>query len=109
MIKYYYILSCTGSMFESGGLLKRNRIIWPEVAVNSQFLVGKSKFSVKSPKKSKFFGNLPWKINIFCEITSKNQNFSEMCPEKSIVCEIARKNRNFSKSLLENQIFWEIA
>ena len=40
-------------------LLKRNRIIWPEIAVNSQFLPGTTKFSLKSPKKSKFFENLP--------------------------------------------------
>ena len=99
-------------------LLKRNRIIWPELAVHSQF---KSKFSVKSPKieifrkfalnyqiflwnylkKSKFFGNLPWKIDFLwnCKKSKffgkfnrksnflgnclKNQNSSEICLEKS--------------------------
>src|SRR6218665_2536245 len=40
-------------------LLKRNRIICSEIAVNSQFLPGKSEFFVKLPKKSKFFGNVP--------------------------------------------------
>ena len=45
-------------------LLKRNRIICPEVAVNEQFLPGKSNF-FKLPEKSKFFENLPEKIEIF--------------------------------------------
>jgi len=36
------------------------------------------------PKKSKFFGNLPWKIEIFCEITWKKikirtQSIASIC------------------------------
>jgi len=46
-------------------LLKRNRIICPEVAVNGQFLPGKSIFFKNCLKKSKFFGNLLGKIKIF--------------------------------------------
>jgi len=47
--------------------LKRNRIICPEVAVNDQFLPGKSKFIVKLPEKSKFFENLNGKIDTLGE------------------------------------------
>jgi len=39
-------------------LLKRNRIIFPEIAVNGQFLPGKSKFFVKLPEKFEIF----WKF-----------------------------------------------
>ena len=45
-------------------LLKRNRIICPEVAVNGQFLPGKSTLLVKLPEKPKCFVNLPGKIKI---------------------------------------------
>jgi len=58
--------------------LKRNRKICPEVAVNEQFLPGKSKLCLNCLKKStffkiclkklKFFTNLPGKIEIFREI-----------------------------------------
>ena len=44
--------------------MKRSRIICPEVAVNGQTLPGKSIF-LNCLKKSKFFGNLPGKIEIF--------------------------------------------
>ena len=47
-------------------LLKRNRIICPEVAVNDQFLPGKSKFLGNCQKKLKFFKNLPVRNGIFC-------------------------------------------
>ena len=43
-------------------LLKRNRIICPEVAVNGLFLLGKSIFLL--PEKFKIFGNLPAKLDI---------------------------------------------
>src|SRR6218665_281578 len=42
----------------------RNRIICPKVAVNEQFLPGKSNFLI-CLEKSKFFKNLPGKIEIF--------------------------------------------
>ena len=45
--------------------MKRNRIICPRLAVNGQFLPGKSKFFMKLPEKSKFFENLPGKIDFF--------------------------------------------
>ena len=56
-------------------LLKRNRIILicPEVAVNGQFLSGKSKFYLKLPEK--------------------NRNFSEICLENQTFLESAWKNR----------------
>ena len=74
-------------------LLKRNRIICPEIALNSQFLPGKSKLFVKLPKK----------IEIFRKFTLKNRIFFfklpekiEICPENRVfVCEIDWKNRNF--------------
>ncbi len=47
-------------------LLKRNKIICPEVAINGQFLPGKSNFFVKLPEKAKFFRNLPRKIEFLC-------------------------------------------
>jgi len=34
-------------------------------------------------KKSKFFKNEPGKIAIFCEIAWRDQNFLEICLEKS--------------------------
>ena len=86
VVKYYYILSWHRKYVRKWWLLKSNRTIYPGIAVNIQFL----------PGKSRFLGKLPWKIEIFCEITWKNRNFSEICPEKSIFCEIAWKNRKFS-------------
>src|SRR6218665_1720782 len=86
VVKYYYILSCTESMFESGDFLKRIRIICPKVAVNGQFLPGQSTF-LKLPEKSKFFGNLPaW----------KNRNSFVKLPEKiEMFRNIAWRNRFF--------------
>ena len=46
-------------------LLKRNRIICLEVAVNGQFLPGNSNFFLKLSEKTEPFGNLPGKIEIF--------------------------------------------
>ena len=61
-------------------LLKRNRIICPEIAVNSQFLPGKIDiFSEICDKKSEFSIKLP----------KKPRNFSQICPEKSIFFKIA--------------------
>ena len=62
-------------------LLKRNRIICQEVAVNGQFLPGNSNF-FKFPEKSKFFGNLPGKSKFLSEIAWRNRHFSEICLEK---------------------------
>src|SRR6218665_1901160 len=44
-------------------LLKRNRIIWPEVAVNGHFFAWKIEFFLL-PEKIKIFENLPAKLNI---------------------------------------------
>ena len=44
-------------------LLKRNRIIWPEVAVNGNFCQENQFFNCL--KKLKFFGNLPVEIEFF--------------------------------------------
>src|SRR6218665_1618208 len=44
-------------------LLKRNRIICPEVAVNRHFFAWKIKF-FQLPEKIKIFGNLPAKLDI---------------------------------------------
>ena len=59
-------------------LLKINRIICPEIAVNSQFL----------PGKSIFFGNLPLKLGILYKITFKKME---------IFRKFALKNRFFVK------------
>jgi len=74
--------------------LKRNRISWPEVAVNGQFLMGKSNFFVKLPERSRhfseislekwiflnclkngFFGNLPGKMEIFWTLIHDHPDF----------------------------------
>jgi len=55
--------------------LKRNRIIWPEVAVNGQFFPGKSNFFLNCLKKSKFFGNLPVKIDFIVKLPEKIEIF----------------------------------
>ena len=95
-VKYYYILLCAVSR-RKWWLLKRNIIICSEVAVNEQFVPGKSKF-FKLPEKNrhfskiclkelKFFTNLPGKkIEIFREIAWKNRNFSKISLEKSKFC-----------------------
>src|SRR6218665_1543712 len=97
--KYMYIYSKVVT-------LKRNRKICPEVAINEQFLPGKSKLFLNClkksnifenlMKKSKFFKNMPGKIDIFLnlpgkskffvKLPKKNQNFSEICLEKSTFC-----------------------
>src|SRR6218665_2677528 len=65
-------------------LLKRNRIIWPEVAVNRHFLLGKSIFLIacKNQNFRKFawktrysFVKLPEKIEIFRKFACRNRNF----------------------------------
>ena len=61
--------------------LKRNRIICSEVAVNEQFFPGESIRNFKLPeKKWKFFENLLEKMEIFCDIAWKNQNFVDPDP-----------------------------
>jgi len=60
------------------GLFKRNRIICPEVAVNEQFLFGKSIFFKlpekieKFVEKSKFFQTLAGKVIVFQKFAWKN-------------------------------------
>ena len=46
-------------------LLKRNRIICPEVAVNGQFVHGKSKSFVKLLVKIESFRKFAWRIEFF--------------------------------------------
>ena len=83
--EYYYTLSCTGSMFENDDLW-RDWIIFPEVAVNGQFLPGKSEFFVKllenieifwkfAWKNRNSFVKLPEKIDIFRKFAWQNQFF----------------------------------
>ena len=50
-------------------LLKKNRIICPAVAVNEQFLPGKSKFFGKLSEKSNLFKNFFEEIEIFRKFT----------------------------------------
>jgi len=61
-------------------LLKRNRIICQDVAVNGQFVPGNSKFCLKLIEKSKFFGNLPGKIKIFWWNCLKKSKFFKNLP-----------------------------
>ena len=60
---------------------------------------------MKLPKKSNFFENLPWKIEI---LLGNHLKKSKFCPEKSIffVCEIAWKIPNFSEMFLQNRFFY---
>ena len=69
VVKFYNILSCTWYI-RKWLLLKRNRIICPEVhvAVSGQYLPGKSDFFVKLPKNWKLFVNLPGQSKRFGEI-----------------------------------------
>ena len=64
-------------------LLKRNRKLFPEVAVNEEFLPWKSKLFLIVRKKSKSFENLPEKIEIFQKISWKYRNLSWNCLKKS--------------------------
>ena len=58
-------------------LLKINRIIFPEVAVNGQFLPGKLNLFLNCMKKSKLFGDLPGKINFFVKLREKIEIFGK--------------------------------
>ena len=98
-------------------LLKRNRIICLELAVNNQFFVGKSEFFVKLPKKieicrkfapkNRFFLNclkkienfrkFPDKIELFFKLPHKSKFFGNLPWKIEIFCEITCKNRNFSE------------
>jgi len=109
VVKYYYILSCTGSTFESDDF-------WREIAVNSQFVPDKSDIFVKLPKKSKFFGNLPWKIEFFFKLPKKIEIFWKFAlknrfflklPEKiDIFRKFALKNRFFVKLPKKSKFYW---
>src|SRR6218665_130333 len=92
-------------------LLKRNRIICPEIAVNGQFLTGKLNFFLNCLKKSKFFGNLIEKIRIVFKFAWKNRNFSKICLEKpKFITKFACKNQNFCKKCAcKNQNFQKFA
>jgi len=58
--------------------LKRNRKICQEVAVNEQFLPGKSKLFLNCLKKSKFFENLPEKSTFFENLLGKSKFFKNL-------------------------------
>ena len=64
-----------------GSWTGRKILIYLEIAVNSQFLPGKSKSFVKLSTKSKSVGNLPYKIEIFVKLREKNRNISEIYPQ----------------------------
>ena len=82
--------------FRKWWLLKRNRIIWPEIAVNSQFLPGKSKFSVKSPKESNFFSEICLENqNFLWNYLKKIKIFRKFALKNRFLCEIAWKNSKF--------------
>ena len=94
-------------------LLKRNRIIWPEVVVNEQFLPGKSKFSKNCLKKfarknKNSFKDLPGQIKIFCKIAWRNRNFSEMCLEKSKFCWPGSTTPQISNQIDAAGSIWEL-
>ena len=103
-------------------LLKRNRIICPEVAISEHFLPGKSIFVLKLPEKieifqnfasenricliclekSKFLENLHGKFEIFRKFAWKHGKFFENLPGKiEIFLKFACKNQNFLVKLLE--------
>ena len=65
-------------------LLKRNRMICPEVAVNEQFLAGKSKFFLNMSEKIEIFRKFAWKNRFFGEIVWKNRNFVDPDPRPQI-------------------------
>ena len=89
-------------------LLKRNRIICLEIAVNSQFLAGKSKFVMKLRKKSKFVWNLPIKIAFLWNCLKKSE-FLGNFPRKSNFVWNCLINRNSSEICLKNRIFFKIS
>ena len=60
----------------------------------------------KLPKKPKFFGNLPWKIEIFCEITWRKSKFFRNLPWKSESFVKLHENIEiFRKFALKNRFF----
>ena len=123
VIKYQYILSCTGSMFESGDFWERNRIICLEIAVNSQFLAGKSNYFVKLPKnieicrkfapKNRFSVKLPEKIKIFRKFSekieflvkfpNKSQFFGNLAWKIEIFVKLPEKIELFRKFVVKNR------
>ena len=69
VVKYYYNNPIMYSKyFRQWRLLKRNKIICTEVAVNGQFCLENRNFLWNCLKKMKCFGYLPGKIKIFGEI-----------------------------------------
>ena len=66
----------------------------------------KIEICVKLHEKSKFFGNLPWKIVFFCKITIKNRNSSEICLEnRNLLWSYMKKIEIFRKFALKNRFF----
>ena len=113
-------------MFQRSWLLKRNWIICPEIAVNIQFMPGKSKFFKITLKKLKLlkiwaekidFFKLPEKIEFFLNVL-KGRNPLEICLEESeflvklpekieILGRIFLENRNFLWTCLKISKFFE--
>ena len=112
--------------FQKWWLLKRNRIICPEIAEIANFCLEnryfleicheKSEFCIKLPEKNRNISQIcPEKLIFLWNCLKQNRNFSEiflknwnflwnclkkeiqMCPEKSIFCYIAWKTQNFSE------------
>src|SRR6218665_818121 len=82
-------------------LLKRNRIICPEVAVNEQFLPGKSNFIIFTEK----IENLPEKIEIFLKFAWKNQTFQKFAWKNRNLSQICLKKSKFFKNMPGKSIF----
>jgi len=96
-------------------LLKRNRIICPEVAINEQFLPGKSIFWL--PEKIEIFRKFAWKNRNFSKMCLENRNFLKICMEKykffknlpekiEIFHKFPWKTQNFSQICLEKSKFF---
>jgi len=112
VVKYYYNLIMYRKYVRKWWLLKRNRKMCPEVAVNGQFLPGKSKLFLNCLK-----------IEIFQKFAWKSRNSSKICLEKSkffknlpawikskFFVKLSEKNRNFSEIWLEkSKIFWPVS
>ena len=111
IVKYYYNLSCTGSMFESGEFWREVRIICSEGSCKYEICLDKRKFKSKWLKTEtfygesnffenlpckilKFVGNLPWKIDFFTRI----HNFPDFKPDW----------RQLPKSVLPQENKWHV-
>jgi len=94
-------------------LLKRNRIIYPEIAVNSKFCLENGNFLWNCQQNQNFSNFLPWEIELFCEITWKKSKFFGNLPWKIDFfvklpkkIEIFLENRIFLLNCLKNRNSW---